>query len=220
VALPLGNWERISIMGSNAGDTWSINPWFRYTGVAVISSTEADSIAAAALADFQSKVWGPASQPLKGVNAAYTTLTGCRVLHYNNNIIQQSGSAAQSPVAGTSGTPAPPYTALVMTLLTGTAGRSFRGRCYLPATGAPVSGSTALFTPVLTNYALNFAAWLSNANAWLPGSLSGSLLHSVVMTQTGAAPADVNSVRIDDKLDTQRNRENKIRAANFASHSV
>lgn len=220
MALPLGNWERISILGNCGGDTWSVNPWFRYTGVAVISQVEANSIAAAALADFNTKVWSPASQPVKGSNAPYASLTSCRVLHYNNNVLQQTGFGAITPVVGTGGAICPPYTALVATLHTATAGRRFRGRMYLPFTAASVSGTTGLLSSTLPLYASNLASWLTNANAWLPGSLSGSLLHSVVMTQTGAAPADVTSVEFNNKLDTQRGRENRINPTAVASSPV
>jgi hypothetical protein len=210
VALPLGIWLRMSIIGTMVNDTWSINPWFSMGAVNHDpSAAELDTLAAGAVADFDSKVWSAASNPLKGSNAPYVSLTGCKLAFYHNNVLFQSANHGITPVVGTSATIHPPYVALVATTLSALAGRTNRGRWYLPATGLGVSSATGQQSGSPTAFITNLASWLNNRSAWGLGTWVNSM-DPIVMTQRGGTPQRITTLRADTKFDTQRGREGKL----------
>lgn len=209
MALPLGSWLRFTALGSMVNDTWSTNVWLRALGDTVPTATQLDTWTASVLADFDSKVWSNATNGLKLSNAPYCSLTGGRGLFYRDSVLQQSATHAMTPVVGSGSSIHPPYVALVATTLTGRAGRSFRGRMYLPVTALGVSGTTGQQSGNPSGFATNLASWLSNHAAWTYWTgVTGAA--PVVMTQTGATPENITAVRVDTKFDSQRGREDKL----------
>lgn len=209
MALPLGNWLRLSLVGSMINDTWSINFWFRALTTTDPSATDLLTWCTSAVSDFDAKVWSIASTGLKLSNAPYCSLTGGKALFYSDSVLVQSASSPITPIAGTGSSIHPPYTALVATLLTAKAGRRFRGRAYLPVTGLGVSGTTGQQSGSPTAFATNLRNWLANSNSWTTWSgMTGA--GPLVMTQTGSLPENITAVRVDTRFDTQRGRENKL----------
>lgn len=221
MALPLGFWIRFSIQGSMASDTWSINPWFSL-GSSIghtPSATELDTLASGAITDFDAKVWSNATNGLKLSNAPYCSLTGIKASFYHDNVLTQSATHGITPVAGTGSSIHPPYVALVATLLTSTAGRTNRGRMYMPATALGVSGTTGQQSGNPSAFTTNLASWFNNRAAWGWGTWVLSM-DPIVMTQRGGAPSRITTVRMDTKFDTQRGREDKLIPATIASSTV
>lgn len=210
MALPLGQWLRLSIGGAMASDSWSINPWFKVTGGPVVNQTDLTTIVQNALSDFDAKVWSLVSNGVKLSNAAYCTLAQARGLFYLNNVISQSAVANITAVPGSGSSIHPPYVAMVCTLLTDNPGRRNRGRLYLPATALGVSGTTGQQSGTPNAWATSMASWFNNRAAWLSGQSAITGLQPVVMTQTGDTPKNVTHTKFDTKFDTQRGRENKL----------
>lgn len=110
------------------------------------------------------------------------------------------------PVQGAApGGPLPHQVCAVMTLQTGLAGRSQRGRMYLPATGASIGPDgqfvNASIDPVVAGWAKGFSD-IHSAN-------DGKV---VVYSRVKQATHQVSRVRIDSIPDIQRRRANKLQA--------
>lgn len=221
MALPLGHWLRLTLLGSAGSDTWSTSVWFDLGNAYVVPTVaQLDTLVAAALTDFDSKVWSAASNPYKAACSTGTKLTGARGLTYTNNVLDQSDTHNITPIPGTGTSNHPMYVALVVTTQTGLAGRRNRGRMYLPATGLAADATNGLQNGSPAAYANNIASWLNNRAAWATGATWIASINPVVMTQTGSTPQQINNVRMDNKFDTQRGRENKIIATVTANATV
>jgi len=111
------------------------------------------------------------------------------------------GNSTSSGFAGSASTSNADQLAMVITTLTGQAGRSKRGRMYLPATGvAPANGfMTAATCTAVVNAVANFFRVL----------VAGST-DPVVVSQKGAGSAQhIVAVRVDQRYDIQRRRANR-----------
>ena len=116
------------------------------------------------------------------------------------------GASTTASVAGTAGGNQPPQIAAVCTLLTGRAGRSYRGRVYVPInTGTDTDGTFA--ASVAQAQAQACANFLSAAAT---RSLNGGVLIPCVTSATRAENTPITAVRVDNVLDTQRRRRDKI----------
>lgn len=97
-------------------------------------------------------------------------------------------------------------TSLVITTLTGVAGRQARGRIYLPAMGAATDG-TGFLAAATAQAAMNAVAGLVNTG--VPS------LAPVVVSRVGATARPVTQLRVDTRLDVQRGRANKLKGAQY-----
>jgi len=212
VALPLGVWLRLTLLGSAGSDTWSTSVWFRLGGYTVPTVAQLDTLVSAALTDFDSKVWSAASSPYKAACSTGTKLTGARGLTYTNNVLDQSDTHNITPIPGTGTSNHPMYVALVVTTQTGRAGRRNRGRMYLPATGATMA-SAGLFSSTQRDSVVDtLAARLSAVNA-----LSDTATVAVI-SSVGTTAHPILTVSADQRPDIQRRRAN--RQAVGTSHSA
>jgi hypothetical protein len=97
----------------------------------------------------------------------------------------------------------PDQCTLVVTLLTGFAGRRNRGRMYLPYQAGTMTNGQAVQANIDP-----LALWWSNLiHAW--NSHIGTQ-HVVVLSQVAGASHSVNAVQIDSKIDIQRRRADKL----------
>ena len=108
-----------------------------------------------------------------------------------------TGSANVSPL--------PPQSAVVVTTLTGFAGRRNRGRIYVPCTDAALNGTSRLLSSTAVTTMIN--AWSAMFQAI--NAVTGNGLVSVV-SQVATSAQAVNSVRSDLRVDIQRRRANKM----------
>lgn len=125
----------------------------------------------------------------------------------------QSAAAPSSPVAGTSTNPMPESTCQVVSLLTANAGRSFRGRVYLPASGYATPSHQAASSQC-TSVATAFATYLTAVN----NQVAGRQCAIVSITRGVATP--VTSVKVGSKMEIQRRRQDKIANLFSSTHAV
>jgi hypothetical protein len=114
-----------------------------------------------------------------------------------------------SPKLGNSATFIPTQAAVVASNLTGLSGRHNRGRSYLPATGAGMLTGHSLSTTDTDNVASAHRSLISNISAITYGS--ATTLGCVVLRNL-ATPANITSVKVDNEVDIQRRRADKIAA--------
>lgn len=117
------------------------------------------------------------------------------------------GASTQSSVAGTGGASKTPQTAVVASLLTAQAGRSFRGRIYWPALGVPIQTTDLrISASLLEDLAEAFATLIAEVNTTAP--LPGQLVS--IYSQTRDLMTPVISARVGNVLDTQRRRRESM----------
>lgn len=104
-------------------------------------------------------------------------------------------------------------TAMVHTLGTGIPGRSTRGRMYVPYHDACVVG-TGLWPTAQP------ATWAGFLKTLLNGITGGSAFVPVVISRTHGTQNPITSIKVDNKPDVQRRRENRLNASATAVVSV
>jgi hypothetical protein len=222
VGFPAGDVYHTTLGGAMYTDRWQIGFWQSVTGMTTIpSATQMNTDAASTGAFFSSDVWNSgAGQSLKPLNAASVNFDIVRNAMYRNGVLVQTGLANIAPVVGTGTTAHSASTALVCTLRTGQAGRSFRGRIYLPATACPVSGSNMQTSVTLSVLIVNLKTFFDHMNVNdinFPGTPT---LRVGVLSQVLSTIAPVTTLSVDSKLDVIRRRQDKIGAAATASATL
>lgn len=118
-----------------------------------------------------------------------------------------AGTAALSPARVGSGTASkPPQCSAAFTLLTGLAGRRYRGRFYWPCLAGGFTGDT-LKLSIPATAAQDAAAMMNAIGASVPGAVD---LNVQVYSAVGDFLTPVNQVRIGDVIDTQRRRREAL----------
>lgn len=112
--------------------------------------------------------------------------------------------------SGTGTTRSPFSTALVFSLNTAFAGRSFRGRCYWPAAGISVASSGRF--SLVANTLTSFRTLLQAITTASPDPLVKPVVYSPTRNQV----TPVTSLRMGDMPDTQRRRDEGI-AENYST---
>nr|CRY96152.1 hypothetical protein [uncultured prokaryote] len=162
-------------------------------------------------ADFLSAGWNTATTgalALASLAGTEAKVDGVRLYGYEGSasIAAVVGQSTGASVPGTGPTVMPPQVCLVATLLTGFAGRALNGRIYLPNQTGSMQ-TTGQTTRNVAQVAVSVANWLS---LWRTRSYAGSPLTPVVLSST-AGLNDIQAVRVDNVLDTQRRRRDKVR---------
>lgn len=193
---------RVNLIWSMGGTEFAVNALHYQVGPGVaITQAAADDLAADVLADFAGAgSWHTIVS--NQVDLERITLRDLRTLNLPeySSAVNQAGSVA--------GDPLPPQTALCVTLRTAFAGRSFRGRIYLPGAAESANDNTGKASAAAQAAALVFgnalAAQVVQGNEWVLAVRSGF--------NNGAArnPAISNGVTAltvrDGIWDTQRRR--------------
>jgi hypothetical protein len=188
------------------GEVWQTGFWF--TGSAPTSNAGA---AAVAQAEFSSEGTTTSSSfwnVFKSHTPSSVTLTAVIVYSYPNGGTQAQfiGQSAGTPLAGTGATTAlPNQVSMCMSLLTGQAGRSYRGRMYLPPLlGAEVTATGLWVTTTAASIANVWGVKFTNFNA---ASGFGKV---AVVSQKRTSATQVLQLRIDYRPDVQRRRANRM----------
>lgn len=219
---PSGDIARIVIGGSIAGgESWSVGWYYLTSGAGSPTPADITNLAVDGLSLFNSKVWDPGTGvKLKAVNTSAFDLSFSKSYWYHNGVVQMSGAATMTPSVGTGTTERLPlYTCRVVTLRTNRAGRSFRGRTYLPWTGNAPAAATGLWTNS-SDTPLHLADFLATFASTVNGYLGSTSSGPVVVSTTHGTAEPIVRLEMDNKPDTQRGREKKIRATAIDSHSV
>lgn len=197
------------------GEIWETGFWMMNTGV--VSQANADALAFTLVAEFNatddSGAMRITMQQIGGATYSWTTI---RVYAYPDGGTKAAfigESVLATPVAGLHSTVLPNQCALVLTLLTGAAGRSQRGRMYLPCNALNLQTSGQAAPTDISPIAAAWAKAFTDINASTTGKI-------VVVSQKLVAARNVTSVRADTKIDIQRRRANKQQAVATFSDPV
>lgn len=163
-------------------------------------------------ADFLSAGWSTATSgavALAGLAGTEAKVDGVRLYGYSGNFTVAAvvGQSTGASVPGTGATVMPPQTALVCTLRTGLAGRARQGRIYLPhqVGGMTTGGQTSRNVGQVATSVANVLS------LWRTRTYNGSNLVPIVAGAT-AGQLEVTAVTVDNVLDTQRRRRDKVKA--------
>lgn len=189
------------------------------TGVSVLASVapaEADLAALAANAASAGVSWWNGTGGtggVSGLNTPDTSFLGVTAYYYPANV-NAALVVAEGPVTVHPGTvnnnSLPTQTALVVSTLTGFAGRSNRGRMYLPMTGIDLTAHE--LTQTQCDVQASITAGLLGA---IQGIAIGAGTGNVVVAGKNVA-RQITAVKVDSEPDIQRRRADKI-GAHFSS---
>lgn len=207
MTLPTNVYTRIVLAGTISGtQTWS-------TGLALspppstVSQSDMDALLAA-IKPAVTAWWGSSSLDICGINAPTTTLAEIRAYLYSG--IPGTGAGLQAintyatPLVGTSSQRVPVQTALVASMLTGLPGRSFKGRCYTPATGITLGADHQVAQTLLDAIGGKWKALIDSINAVSSPEFGRVVVHGA------RGNFAVTQVRVDSEPDIQRRRADKI----------
>jgi len=218
---PSGDIVKYVIGGTAASDTWSIGIWQSLSGLTgTPTPAQMNAAALSRLNGFNTGVWSAATNPLKSANSPAVALGFCKSYLYRSGVLTAQGSSAITPVPGAATYTIPLFSAMCTTLLTGVAGRSYRGRLYLPLTGVVASSTTgqigATQQGIITNLGSILTGYGPDDNLYPgdPTSFAG------VLSQSRGAITKIQSLRADSLYDTQHGRTNKDVATSFWTASV
>ena len=117
------------------------------------------------------------------------------------------------PIGGEGSASLPNLTAMVQSLRTDVSGRSYRGRMYLPATGATLTSDGHFTNAQCTGMALATSKYLTALGTALTPTGGGTGATPVVASFTKSICTEITQVLVDDIPDTQHRREDKLGAA-------
>lgn len=132
-----------------------------------------------------------------------TTLHG--YYYDGGEFANQATLSAELPLSATGGSApirTPDQVAVVASLRTGRAGRSFRGRMYLPLNGLDIGTNSQMSAGQADAAALAVKTCID--------AINDVELTCVVMSATQTLATPITEVRVNTVMDTQRRRTNKI----------
>lgn len=203
------------------GDNWSIG---LNVGVgtpaadAGATGTEMNQVATDVLA-FVKTAWDNANGIKTICRTGTALLNASSYLYGTGAVLMAQGAATIASDAGTGAFPAPAFNALVVSLHSATAGRSGRGRLYLPAT-SPASNATdgqATFTAVLGPVIRTLLQALVRTYVLHGANVVGAPVIASPLTDDYHT---VTSFQINSLFDTQRGRQNRLTANATYSNTV
>lgn len=193
------------------GEVW--NTGYR-TGTAVVTLDQLTSLVGLIGASFGAHLFG-ANTGIKEFNPASVTYVGCTgylVPATGPSLLVAQYSEATPLTGSASAQTAPNQTALVASLRSARAGRSNRGRMYLPFLAPTfVEGTGRIVAGYAVQAATGMAAFLSTANGEQGGTTPAGPFPASIQSQTEAGtPALVTAVLVGNVADTQRRRRDKL----------
>lgn len=200
---------RIKVVLSGTLGTAGVERWacgLHFAGGSAIGPTDLNAVAQAIGARISTD-WSTTLAPLRNLLSTAGTLARVQVYNYGSTGPATAMGDRVLPIALTgNGTPAcPPQVAVVCTLLTGQAGKSYRGRIYWPALNGAMNaalegGSPTTAAPAFAQLLNGIAQDINGFGAYEP----------VVYSPTLDAVTNVTQVRVGNRLDTQRRRRDDL----------
>lgn len=181
-----------------SGQVWINTYHFHANGVGVWGSTQIAALDVMIKKLYSTNVYA-SGIALKSLWSPNTTWT-------DTVYTPLDGSSASTTItAGVPGTGTAPdlpsEVSPVVTLRTGTRGRSYRGRVYLPPTVTGASTATGFITTaIVNNLVAQFNGWIADLPATGPGYLVVASYHLSIATA-------VTVSSVDNKFDVQRRRK-------------
>jgi hypothetical protein len=198
---------KIVLSGTIYGSqTWSCGLWAEAVGVSDWTQTQLNDVATALV----TPAFGGGTMFTR-LNVTAVTLNGLTLYTYpTGNLTAAKVSVKQPlPYTGTGTDGLPSLLACVVSLRSGTPGRSGRGRIYLPCTKALVMDTTGqITTTILSDVANNAKALIDDINATpTPGSES---LRVAVASFTTGDMFPIESIHVNSMVDIQHRREDAL----------
>lgn len=210
--MAVGNEDQIKfVLGGhiNGSQSWSVGIWAGVSTTGTPTAANLDSF----LTTWESSaiaMWLTVRS--RNLAAVVQDNTSAYFYPVGSNVATLVAHHTQTASPGTGSQGSSPRQSLVVSLLTGAAGRSRRGRIYLPFTGigstATLQAATADVDAITNAVATLFTAMktMSGAPAW------GNCPPRVRSNKTSTGYI-VTSVAGNSLIDTQRRREDKLAAA-------
>lgn len=215
MALPSGFVGRVVVGGPVAGENWDTGFWLKFASQSTVpTQSELDVAAGAAVTDFITDVWAPSSgYALNTQNGNQIGVSRGQIVLYKDGAHVGSGTAATSPSLGTlSSGQLPAYVSCCVSTRTATAGRSGRGRMYLPWTGGGVAPDFQFSTAAVPNLLAVLKTWINDLASDF-SSLTGWTTGTPVVVSQKLGTADtILSLTADTIPDTQHGRNRRVSA--------
>lgn len=197
---------RVGIRGTLVGgEVWSVNPSFKMTAATTTPSDAvlqdfADAIAAlhgGAVFDTDFRALLSSNGAVASIRTEYVGSDG--------RLVKAAEASLPNPSPGTGTQTKPGTTAVCVSLITGTIGRSYRGRMFLPALNLDISQSTGL---IPSSSQQDIAAGAASFHDEVAGAWNGdgSLAGAVYSAKVGVATV-VTAYRVGNVPDNLRNRK-------------
>jgi hypothetical protein len=216
------NTVRLSLRGALLGpDIFDLSMWFTPSGDATVPSDAAT--AAALLAEIDgASTFTALTTELRTFISASDSYTQWALYTYPSGGTHAAAAVNQSvSLAGTGATRVlPNQIATVVSLRSPFAGRTNRGRFYVPTTSQNVvtAATSQITSAKCTSLATAVANFLSHMNGAAFANIAGQSLRPCVSTR--GTSALIASVVVDSVLDTQRRRRNKVVAASSSTQPI
>jgi hypothetical protein len=153
---------------------------------------------------------------LKLLMSTGTSLQTVKTTYQHGKLQIAAGEASLATASVGTGTVVhPPQSACVFSLITGLTGRSYRGRCYWPATGAALDAGGA-FTAVLATLATAFDTLVKTGIAGAAGAPPSGV--AAVYSSTKDLTTPLTAIRVGNGPDTQRRRKSRTEARGSVSY--
>lgn len=215
MAIPAGV-VRVVLHGNlPGGEIWETGFWMDQTGVtnASLADALAEIIAgtlnandeSGALAQMALEFWS------QGMNWTEVRVYGYPTGGPRAAFVGQFTLAA--PVAGSGTNQFPNQVALVLTLNSGQAGRSFRGRMYIPMGKGALDNMAELSPQLLSDFVTTWRTFFSDVNVSATGRF-------VIVSATRSVATPLSAVKADSRLDIQRRRGNQQAIRQSVSQQV
>ena len=199
-------YHRLYIDGTLAegAERWSTSLAFTSSG-AQPESSALSAWADAVLATFSGSTGAPLS--LKGLVSGAGSIEAVRAYSYPDVGLPAdvAGVSSAAAIAGVSTPTFPPQCSIVLSLLTGTPGASFRGRMYWPHCGGTIDDdqkSEMTGQTFVNNVATFLSSW-ANLN-------TGDIGTPAVVSVSRGAVTPVTTLSVGDVIDTQRRRRDAL----------
>lgn len=194
-----------------SGQRWSIGLHFALVGTpATPTATQMSAWANQLFDDFASSAWDATATGtvnLRSIAGAAATFDSVRTYWRPSEAGPATviGASTRTPFVGSGSPNLPPQCAIVATLLTEFAGKSYKGRIYLPNRTEIVDASGNFAATRAKLMATTVANFISLARTRSVGS---QLAIPAVLGQYGAN--QITAVAVDTVVDTQRRRRDKV----------
>ena len=195
-----------------AAQSWSVGVW---VGVAIGPGAFLQANLQSVVTDWNTYMatWWAATKVFCSSDTDWRSTTG---YFFPSNVPQASlvaASSASGTIPGTSTGYLPTQASVVSSLRTATAGRTGRGRRYLPCTAVALQSNHQLLLTQCAVISAAEKALFDSINAYT--SVPNNITNALVIVRSAAAQGirAVRSVVVDSEVDVQRRRSNKIVAA-------
>nr|CRY97354.1 hypothetical protein [uncultured prokaryote] len=194
---------RITISGGlGSGEIWASSFWL--TDVAADSQSDFNDVVAAVATAFTANARSVLLSQMSSVSSV-ANLTG-RYYAAGESSYKYETIIGSVAAGGTGSFNTANQVAMVLSLRTADAGRSKRGRMYLPANSIGTTTTNQFQATYCATVANDFADFFSAVNAITAG---GGGIVAVASGMLGTAQT-VTSVQVDTRPDVQRRRANKM----------